>query len=205
MTHLTDYFSHVSHIAQNVDLDQISHLVKELVALKERKGRLFLMGVGGSAANCSHAVNDFRKLCQIEAYAPTDNVSELTARTNDDGWDTTFTKWLEVSCLNQNDALFIMSVGGGDRVNNISTNIVNAIDYAKNLGAKTFGIVGPHGGYTKQFGDCVVVIPVSLSNCITPLAESFQAVVWHSLVSHPSLQTKVAKWESVAENLLPLH
>jgi len=152
------------------------------------------MGVGGSAANCSHAVNDFRKLCGIEAYSPVDNVSELTARANDEGWETIFAGWLEVSRLGPNDAILVFSVGGGDAARNVSTNIIKAIDYAKALGAKVFGIVGKDTGHTAKFGDVVVVIPQVNEARVTPLSEAFQAIVWHCVVSHPKLQLNRTKW-----------
>ena len=162
--------------------------------MRERNGRLFFLGVGGSAANCSHAVNDFRKLCGIESYSPADNVAELTARTNDEGWDTVFSGWLEVSRLSERDAIFIFSVGGGDVDRNISPNIVKAIDLAKSRRAKVFGVVGKSTGYTARTGDAVVVIPEVNSERVTPYSEAFQAVVWHCLVSHPALQVKQTKW-----------
>jgi D-sedoheptulose 7-phosphate isomerase len=152
------------------------------------------LGVGGSAANCSHAVNDFRKLCGIETYSPVDNVSELTARTNDEGWDTVFAGWLEISQLNEKDAILVYSVGGGDAERNISANIVKAIDLAKARSAKVFGIVGRDSGYTAKHGDVVVLIPAVNPNWVTPLSEAFQAVVWHCLVSHPALQRRQTKW-----------
>jgi D-sedoheptulose 7-phosphate isomerase len=155
---------------------------------------LFLIGVGGSAANCSHAVNDFRKLCGIETYTPVDNVSELTARTNDEGWDTVFAAWLETSHLNAKDAILVYSVGGGDTERNISANIVKAIDLAKARSAKVFGIVGRDSGYTARHGDAVVLIPQVNPGWVTPLSEAFQAVVWHCLVSHPALQRRQTKW-----------
>ena len=172
-------------------------MADQLVALRERKGRLFLIGVGGSAGNCSHAVNDFRKLCGIQAYSPVDNVSELTARANDEGWDTIFSGWLEISDLSVRDAILILSVGGGDSARNVSTNIVKAIDFAKSRGAKVLGIVGRDTGYTAKHGDVVVVVPQVNADRVTPLSEAFQAVVWHLLVSHPRVKAKPTKWESV--------
>jgi D-sedoheptulose 7-phosphate isomerase len=155
---------------------------------------LFFIGVGGSAGNCSHAVNDFRKLCGIETYSPVDNVSELTARANDEGWDTIFAGWLEVSHLGSDDAIFVFSVGGGDVARNVSTNIVKAVDYAQAKGAKVFGVVGKETGHTAKQGDAVVVVPMVNESRVTPLSEAFQAVVWHCLVSHPKLQVKKTKW-----------
>lgn len=169
-------------------------MAEQLSVLRERKGRLFLIGVGGSAGNCSHAVNDFRKLCGIQAYSPVDNVSELTARANDEGWDTIFSGWLDVSNLSAEDAILVFSVGGGDVERNVSTNIVKAIDFAKSRGAKVFGVVGKDSGYTALNGDVVVVVPQVNPVRITPLSEAFQAVVWHCLVSHPKLQTRRTKW-----------
>ena len=162
--------------------------------MRGRKGRLFILGVGGSAANCSHAVNDFRKLCGIETYAPTDNVSELTARTNDEGWGSVFSEWLKVSNFSSKDALLIFSVGGGNKERNVSVNLIQAIDLANEVGAKVFGIVGRDGGYTKQKGDCVVVIPTVDADKVTPIAEAFQGVIWHGFVSHPRLQMVKTKW-----------
>jgi D-sedoheptulose 7-phosphate isomerase len=192
--HVARYFSQVGEIANSIDLAAIDALVAELVALRQRNGRLFLLGVGGSAANCTHAVNDFRKLCGIEAYAPTDNVSELTARINDEGWETVFVEWLAVSRAAAGDALFIMSVGGGNLEKQISVNLVRAIDAARGRGIRVFGIVGKDGGHTARFGDCVVVIPTVDAQLVTPHTEAFQAVVWHCVVSHPELQQKKFKW-----------
>lgn len=188
------YFEEVVKVAQSIDISLIERLATELTALRERGGRLFLLGVGGSAGNCGHAVNDFRKLCGIEAYAPTDNVSELTARTNDEGWDTVFSGWLKISKVNSNDAVFVLSVGGGDVEKNVSPNIVSGLKEAKRCGMKIFGVVGRDGGYTKQVGDCVVVVPTVEATRVTPHAEAFQAVVWHCLVSHPKLQQIATKW-----------
>lgn len=191
---VSTYLQEVSAIANQIDRSKIEMLAMRLVELRNAGGRLFLLGVGGSAANCSHAVNDFRKLCGIQAYAPTDNVSELTARTNDEGWETVFRDWLRVSNINGNDAVFILSVGGGDRKKNVSTNLILAIDEAKNHGAKIYGIVGKDGGYAKEAGDLLVMIPVVNSSRITPHSEAFQAVIWHCLVSHPCLQINPTKW-----------
>jgi D-sedoheptulose 7-phosphate isomerase len=172
----------------------MEQLCDELVSLRERDGRLLFLGVGGSAGNCSHAVNDFRKLCGIEAYAPTDNVSELTARTNDEGWHTIFAEWLKVSRATAKDAVFVFSVGGGNLERNVSPNIVAGLKEAKARGMKVFGVVGRDGGYTKQAGDVVVVIPTVSEERVTPHAEAFQAVIWHCLVSHPRLQKNATKW-----------
>jgi D-sedoheptulose 7-phosphate isomerase len=192
--HVETYFEEVVKVAQSIDMALIEKLALELAALRERGGRLFLLGVGGSAGNCSHAVNDFRKLCGIEAYAPTDNVSELTARTNDEGWDTVFSGWLKISRGNSKDAVLVFSVGGGNLEKNVSPNIVSGLKEAKQRGMKIFGVVGRDGGYTKQVGDCVVVVPTVDASRVTPHAEAFQAVVWHCLVSHPELQQVSTKW-----------
>jgi D-sedoheptulose 7-phosphate isomerase len=172
-------------------------MVDLLAALRARAGRLFFLGVGGSAANASHAVNDFRKIVGIEAYAPTDNVSELTARTNDEGWATVFVEWLKVSRLNANDMIFIFSVGGGNLEKNVSPNLVRAIQFAKEVGAQIVGVVGRDGGYAGQAADACVIIPTVNPEATTPHAEAFQAVVWHLLVTHPLLKTAQTKWESV--------
>jgi len=192
--HARVFFEEVAAIARSIDLAAIETLAGELKALRDRAGRLFVLGVGGSAGNCSHAVNDFRKLCGIEAYAPTDNVSELTARTNDDGWDTVFSAWLRTSRADSDDAVFVLSVGGGNLEKNVSPNIVSGLKEAKQRGLRVFGVVGRDGGYTKQVGDCVVLVPVADAARVTPHTEAFQAVVWHCLVSHPLLQQIATKW-----------
>jgi D-sedoheptulose 7-phosphate isomerase len=192
--HSESFFSAAAQICAAVPKADVERLTEQLVALRERGGRLFLIGVGGSAGNCSHATNDFRKLCGIEAYAPVDNVSELTARANDEGWETIFSGWLEISRLDDQDAILIFSVGGGDVARNVSVNIVRAIDYAKTKGAKIFGIVGKDTGYTAQTADVCVVVPALRPEWITPLSEAFQAVVWHCIVSNPKLQVKSTKW-----------
>ena len=192
--HAEAFFAAAARICRDISFDSIESLVSELEALRARGGRLFLLGVGGSAGNCSHAVNDFRKLCGIEAYSPVDNVSELTARTNDEGWDTVFSGWLETSRLNDQDAILVYSVGGGDAERNISANIVRAVDLAKARSAKVLGIVGRESGHTARHGDVVVVIPQVDPGWVTPLSEAFQAVVWHCLVSHPRLQRRPTKW-----------
>lgn len=194
MMHAHDYFREVCDIASSIDCDKIDRLAHALAELREGDGRLFFLGVGGSAANCSHAVNDFRKLCGIESYAPVDNVSELTARTNDEGWDTVFCEWLKVSRARTGDAIFIFSVGGGNAERNISTNLVNAIDEAKSRGMQIFGVVGKPDGHAAKMGDEVVVVPMVNPDRVTPHSEAFQAVVWHCLVSHPILQTNATKW-----------
>ena len=194
MKHTTDFFSEVRDVCQRIDLALIERLAEELAQLRADGGRLFLLGVGGSAANCSHAVNDFRKLCGIDACTPIDNVSELTARANDEGWESIFSGWLEVSRLSARDALLIYSVGGGDAERNISRNLIGAIDLAKARGAKVFGIVGKDSGYTARHADLAVVIPQVNPDHVTPLSEAFQGVVWHCLVSNPKLQQRATKW-----------
>lgn len=194
MSHTTSFFSQVQAIAQQIDLNAIEEMVQGLASVRERGGRLFLLGVGGSAANCAHAVNDFRKLCGIETYAPTDNVSELTARTNDEGWETVFVEWLKISRLNAKDAVLIFSVGGGNVERNVSVNLTRALDLAVERGAMIFGIVGRDGGYTKRVGHHVVIVPTVDAGLVTPHAEAFQGVVWHCLVSHPDLQNNATKW-----------
>jgi len=194
MTHTKSFLTEVKRICEDISCDSIEGMIDELIALRARKGRLFLMGVGGSAGNCSHAVNDFRKLCGIEAYSAADNVSELTARANDEGWDTIFSGWLEASNLNSPDAILIFSVGGGDIERHVSTNIVKAVDFAKSRGTKVLGIVGKDNGYTALHGDVVVIVPQVNASRITPLSEAFQSVVWHCLVSHPELQIRQTKW-----------
>jgi D-sedoheptulose 7-phosphate isomerase len=194
LMHTKQYFKEVSAIAESIDLAAIENLVRELGALRDRHGRLFLLGVGGSAANCSHAVNDFRKLCGIEAYTPVDNVSELTARTNDEGWDTVFASWLRTSNACTKDAVFVFSVGGGNVEKNVSANIVHALKEAKARGMTVMGVVGRDGGYTRQVGNAVVVVPTVNHSRVTPHTEAFQAVIWHCLVSHPRLQQIATKW-----------
>ena len=196
MSHAKLYLTEAAQITERIDYEMIERIAEGLADLRNRGGRLFLLGVGGSAANCSHAVNDFRKLCGIEAYTPVDNVSELTARTNDEGWDTVFAGWLKVSRACSDDAVLIFSVGGGDMEKNISANLVRALDEAKRRGLRIFGVVGRQGGYTKQVGDAVVVVPTINAAHVTPHTEAFQAVVWHCLVSHPKLQIAGTKWEN---------
>ena len=188
------YFREVKQICEAIDLDKIELLATELSNLRSRGGRLFFLGVGGSAGNCGHAVNDFRKLCEIESYAPTDNVSELTARTNDNGWDTIFSDWLKISNFSQKDAIMVFSVGGGNLEKNVSPNIVKAVDFVKRMKGKIFGIIGKSDGYVNKNGDEVIVVPVANDQRITPHSEAFQAVVWHCLVSHPQLQISETKW-----------
>jgi D-sedoheptulose 7-phosphate isomerase len=194
MKHTQSFFAAAARICHEISFASVEALAADLDQVRQRKGRLFLIGVGGSAANCSHAVNDFRKLCGIEAYSPVDNVAELTARTNDEGWDTVFAAWLETSQLSDRDAILIYSVGGGDAERNVSTNIIRAIEFARTRSARVLGIVGRDSGYTAKHGDVVVLIPQVDPNLVTPLSEAFQAVVWHCLVSHPSLQRRQTKW-----------
>src|SRR5579862_1524710 len=194
MNYARQHLDETARIVAALDVSAIERMVAHLVDLRARQGRLFFLGVGGSAANASHAVNDFRKLAGIEAYAPTDNVSELTARTNDEGWATVFAEWLKVSRASDKDAVFVFSVGGGDLARNVSPNLVAALKEAKARRMTVFGIVGRDGGYTKAVGDRVVVIPTVSAERVTPHAEAFQAVVWHCLVSHPVLQTHATKW-----------
>ena len=183
-------------IIDKIDPKDILGMVSGLKDIKEKQGRIFFLGVGGSAGNCSHAVNDFRKILSIESYCPTDNVSELTARINDDGWDTVFIEWLKISKLSKTDAIFVMSVGGGNLEKNISPNLVKALEYGKKVGCKILGIVGRDGGYTAKVADSFVIIPTVSTASVTPHTEAFQAVIWHLIVSHPDLQPSLTKWES---------
>src|SRR6266498_2702798 len=194
MTYTRQHLNEAVEIIAQLDDGAIERTASLLLELRARGGRLFLLGVGGSAANCSHAVNDFRKICGIEAYAPTDNVSELTARTNDEGWASVFSEWLKVSRLNANDAVCVFSVGGGNLEKNVSPNVVAALKEAKGRGMKIFGVVGRDGGYTKKVGDCVILVPTVDASRVTPHTEAFHAVVWHCLVSHPVLQQIATKW-----------
>jgi D-sedoheptulose 7-phosphate isomerase len=188
------YLDQVAEIARQINPAAVAELVDRLAILRARGGRLFVLGVGGSAANASHAANDFRKLCDIETYAPTDNVAELTARTNDEGWSTVFKAWLKTSRANSNDAIMVFSVGGGDVERNVSANLVAAIDEAKSRGLMVLGIVGRNGGYTAKVADAVIVVPVVDQDMVTPHSEAFQAVIWHCLVSHPKLKANQTKW-----------
>lgn len=202
MSYAQQHINEAITILQQIDINSIEKMAELLATVKQSGGRLFFLGVGGSAGNCSHAVNDFRKIVGIETYAPTDNVSELTARTNDEGWETVFAEWLKISKLNNQDAVFILSVGGGNLEKNISPNLVLALQYAQKVGAKITGIVGRDGGYTAQVADACVIIPTVNTENITPHSEAFQAVVWHLLVSHPQLKAKQTKWESEAACLV---
>lgn len=193
------FLDEAQDVARKLDVGSVERIAAALADVRSRGGRLFILGVGGSAGNASHAVNDFRKLAGLESYAPTDNVSELTARTNDEGWETVFSAWLETSRLNAQDAVLVFSVGGGDLERNVSPNLVRALQYAKGVGATVLGIVGRDGGFTAKVADACVVIPTVNQAHVTPHTEAFQAVVWHLLVSHPALKAKATKWESVAQ------
>jgi D-sedoheptulose 7-phosphate isomerase len=196
MSYAQQHLNEAKEIINHINVDAIEKVADLLATVKKDQGRIFFLGVGGSAGNCSHAVNDFRKIVEIESYAPTDNVSELTARTNDEGWATIFEPWLKLSKLNPKDAVFIFSVGGGNQEKNISPNLVNALKYAKQVGAKITGVVGRDGGYTAQVADACVIVPTVNPENITPHSEAFQAVIWHLLVSHPKLKENQTKWES---------
>ena len=196
MSFTKHYLSEAIKIIQELDVSSIDKMVSLLADMRSRKGRLFVLGVGGGAGHAAHAVGDFRKIAGIEAYAPSDNVAELTARVNDEGWDTTYSAWLEGSRLNGKDMLFVFSVGGGDLERTISPNLVRALEVAKKVGAKVVGIVGRDGGYTAQVAEACVVVPTVNANHVTAHTESFQAVIWHLMVSHPDLQVAGMKWES---------
>lgn len=198
MSYAAQHLRETAEIIARLNPEDCERCVRELVALRARGGRLFILGVGGSAANASHAVNDFRKIGGFECYAPTDNVSELTARTNDEGWATVFAEWLRGSRLRKEDALLVLSVGGGNLEKNVSPNLVLALQLAKQVGARIIGIVGKDGGYTAQVADACVIVPTVNPGNITPHSEAFQAVIWHLFVSHPSLKAHQTKWESVA-------
>jgi D-sedoheptulose 7-phosphate isomerase len=198
MSFSRSYLDETVDIVQRIDAAAVDRLASALGALRDRGGRLFILGVGGSAGHASHAVNDFRKICHFEAYTPTDNVSELTARVNDEGWESCFVEWLKISRVTERDAILVFSVGGGNVQKNVSVNLVRAIDEARTRGARVFGIVGKDGGYTKQVADECVVIPTASPDRITPHTEGLCAVVWHLLVSHPALKVAQTKWESVA-------
>ena len=199
MSYVQQHLKEAQEIIDQIDIEAIEKVADLLAIVKKDQGRIFFLGVGGSAGNCSHAVNDFRKIVEIESYAPTDNVSELTARTNDEGWPTIFEPWLKLSKLNPKDAVFIFSVGGGNLEKNISPNLVNALKYAKQVGAKITGVVGRDGGYTAKVADACVIIPTVNPENITPHSEAFQAVIWHLLVSHPKLKENQTKWESAVK------
>jgi D-sedoheptulose 7-phosphate isomerase len=194
MSYSQQHLSETSQTALAISAEMVESIVKVLKKIKDDKGRVFFLGVGGSAANASHAVNDFRKLAGIESYAPTDNVAELTARTNDEGWTTVFSAWLKISNLTSKDCLFIFSVGGGDKERNVSVNLCEAIDYGRTVNCKILGITGRDGGYTGQMADICLIVPTINSQTITPHAESFQSIIWHLLVSHPELKSNATKW-----------
>jgi D-sedoheptulose 7-phosphate isomerase len=195
MTYTDDFLSDSKKIIDLLDRGAIERVANELAAVRSRGGRLFIVGSGGGAGHASHAVNDFRKIAGIEAYSPTDNVSELTARINDEGWDTSYSNWLRVSRIDASDAILVFSVGGGDAVRGISVNLIRCIELAREVGATVLGIVGRDGGYTAAVGNAVVIPPVN-SDTVTPQTEGFQAVIWHLLVSHPAVRQKPGKWES---------
>jgi D-sedoheptulose 7-phosphate isomerase len=197
MQFIDQYFKEAKIIIDKIDKDQIFKMVSIINEIRSNNGRMFILGVGGGAGHASHAVNDFRKICGLEAYTPTDNVSELTARVNDDGWETAYVNWLKISKLNKNDILLVFSVGGGNLEKNISVNILKSLELGKKLGTRICGIVGRDGGYTAQVADACVVIPPINPETVTPHTEAFQAVIWHLLVSHPDLQRYEMKWESV--------
>lgn len=199
MNFINHFFEVSAKIHKKIDQDQLAKMVDLLVEVREKRGRLFILGNGGSAGHAGHATNDFRKLCGIETYAPTDNVSELTARINDEGWENCFSDWMLASNIRAEDAILIFSVGGGSKEKNISPNIVRAIDCARNHGAKVLGIVGKDGGYTKEQAHACVLVAVEDASLITPMTEGYAALLWHMLVSHPKLQVKKGKWESVAK------
>ena len=196
MSFAEEYLEDAIQIIKKLDTKLIEQFAVLLAELRDRNGRLFFLGVGGSAANCSHAVNDFRKIAGIECYTPTDNVSELTARVNDDGWETVFSNWLRISRLRAEDMLFVFSVGGGNKEKNISPNLVEALEYGKSIGCKVIGIVGRDGGYTAKVADYCIIVPTMSPGTVTPQSEAFQAVIWHLLVSHPRLKFHQTKWES---------
>lgn len=200
MNYTSQYLDDASRILRSLDPEAIEHMAELLCKVRDRGGRIFFLGVGGGAGHASHAVNDFRKIAGFEAYTPTDNVSELTARINDDGWDTCYRNWLQGCRLQGRDLLFVFSVGGGDAERNISTNLVRALQYAHQVGAGICGVVGRNGGFTAGVADACVIVPVVNADTITPHTESFQAMVWHLLVSHPRLKAREMKWESVSEN-----
>jgi len=191
------YFQEVMTITRKLDLESIDHMIDTLVDIRNNNGRLFFLGVGGGAGNATHAVNDFRKIAGIESYSPTDNVSELTARINDEGWESAYAKWLKGSRLNSHDGVFVFSVGGGNTAENISVNLVCALKYAHQIRARVLGIVGRDGGYTAQIADACVIIPVANPETITPHTEAFQGIIWHLIVSHPKLRHSEMKWESI--------
>ena len=200
MKYIKKYLEQVSEISSNIDQNKINNMVDIICDIKKDNGRIFFIGVGGSAANCSHAVNDFRKIANIECYSPIDNVAEITARTNDEGWETIFAPWLECSKINEKDCLFVLSVGGGNKENNISVAIIKALELAVSKKSKILGVVGRDGGYTAKLANECIIIPTLSSDTITPHAESWQGVIWHLLVSHPRIMSMSNKWESIDQN-----
>jgi len=197
MSYVKEYLKEVYLVVNSLDVNAIEKMINMLIELRKGGGRLFFIGVGGGAGNAAHAVNDFRKIAGFEAYAPTDNVAELTARINDEGWNTVFVNWLKESRLGSKDGVFVFSVGGGNEEKNISANIVESLKYAKSIGSKIFGIVGRDGGYTAQVADACVIVPTVNSETVTPHTEAFQAVIWHLIVSHPDMKVSEMKWESI--------
>lgn len=197
MTHIAQYFEDAIAIIRAIDQSAVEKMITLILQIREQHGRIFFVGVGGSGANCSHAVNDFRKLAHIEAYTPVDNVAELTARTNDEGWHTVFSEWLKGSSLQKRDGVFVLSVGGGNKEKNVSANIVYALEYAQTVGAKIFGVVSRDGGYTAKVADACVVIPPLNPSMVTPHAESFQEFMWHLIVTDPRMMQISNKWESL--------
>ena len=197
MSYTDEYMEEVKTIAEKIDRAAVEKMVNLVVDIRQNGGRLFFLGVGGGAGNASHAVNDFRKIAGIECYSPCDNASELTARINDDGWEGTFVEWLKGSRLNARDGVFVFSVGGGNQEKNVSVNLVRALEYAQKTGAKVLGIVGRDGGYTGKVADACLIVPTVNTNTVTPHTESFQAVIWHLLVSHPLMRMAEMKWESI--------
>ena len=197
MNYTDKHLSESIEIIKKIESSKVEDMIDIILNVKKKSGRIFFLGVGGSAGNCSHAVNDFRKILGIESYAPTDNVSELTARTNDDGWNSIFSEWLKVSNLSKNDLIFIFSVGGGSQEKNISTNLIEALNYGKSVGTKIVGVVGRDGGYTVKVADACIIVPIVNEKNITPHTEAFQAIIWHLIVSHPKLKLNETKWESL--------
>ena len=198
-SYIDKYLNEVQNIAQEINKENIEKIIKRILTVKKIQGRIFFLGVGGSAANCSHAVNDFRKIAEIDSYAPTDNVAEITARTNDEGWDTVFKAWLERSKLNKDDLIFILSVGGGDQKRKVSVNLISAIDYAQKVDCDVVGIVGKDGGYTAQNSHACIIIPTQSDDTITPHTEAWQAVILHLIVTDPRIQSYSNKWESITK------
>ena len=195
--YINRYLNEVKNIAEAIDKEMIEKIIKRILVVKKKQGRIFFLGVGGSAANCSHAVNDFRKIAEIDSYTPMDNIAEITARTNDEGWETVFKAWLERSKINKDDLIFILSVGGGDKKKKVSVNLISAIDYAQKVGSDVVGIVGRDGGYTAQNSHACIIIPTQSNDTISPHAEAWQAVIWHLIVTDPRIQSYSNKWESI--------